>query len=372
MPSNHRRKHELPQRVDFNRRKHERKAAHPPRMRLPVPAGSYDHPLRFVLSPNSSRWKPAPVFTDAFYRGHTRRVMKIALISADQKLPVGQQHDLFDLDSPLYGEVSGERSIMAFPFFALSKVAQQQPIRYRSGSITIEVRPSTAGVATIYDKEIVLYIASLMAARVELGEPVGQDFTFTAHDFFRVTGASVSSRSYDRLRDTLQRLQGTQIRTNIEAGGEGEEGWFSWLSEAQTKYTRGKNGEKRLKAVRVRLCDWLHRAILKDRQILTYHRDYFKLGPIERRLYELARSHSGTGTYEADLEALKQQVGSQDTLARFRHALRAIASTNELPEFTLALNTVVDAPANGRRGRPKTRTVVVIAPRRGEQRSLMQ
>jgi hypothetical protein len=35
--------------------------------------------------------------------------------------------------------------------------------------VSIEVRPSASGVATIYDKEIVLYIASLMAAKLEAG-----------------------------------------------------------------------------------------------------------------------------------------------------------------------------------------------------------
>ena len=32
-----------------------------------------------------------------------------------------QQISLFDMDSPLHGKVRGERSIMHYPFFALSK-----------------------------------------------------------------------------------------------------------------------------------------------------------------------------------------------------------------------------------------------------------
>src|SRR6478672_13760663 len=169
------------------------------------------------------------------------------------------QGDLFLLDSPLYGEIRGERSLMAFPFFALSKNAWMKPLSYAHANVTIEVRPSASGVATIYDKEIVLYIASLMAAKLEAGEDVAQDFVFTAHDLFSVTGANHSARSYQRLSEALERLQGTQIKTNIEAGGEGEEGFFSWLSEAKLHYSKTKTGEKRLKAVKVRLCDWLYR-----------------------------------------------------------------------------------------------------------------
>lgn len=66
------------------------------------------------------------------------------------------QGELFRLDSPLTGEIRGERSLMAFPFFELSKNAWMKPLAYATPTVTIEVRPSARGVATIYDKEIVL------------------------------------------------------------------------------------------------------------------------------------------------------------------------------------------------------------------------
>ena len=91
------------------------------------------------------------------------------------------QGELFLLDSPLQGDIRGERSLMAFPFFALSKHAWMKPLTYNTTTVTIEVRPSASGVATIYDKEIVLYIASLMAAKIEAGEEVTQDFVFMIH-----------------------------------------------------------------------------------------------------------------------------------------------------------------------------------------------
>src|SRR3546814_6813464 len=121
-------------------------------------------------------------------------------------------------------------------------------------------------------------IASLMVAKLEAGVGVSQDFYFTAHDLFRVTGVNGSARSYARLSDALERLQGTQIKTNIEAGGEGQAGFFSWLSEAQLHYTKTKTGDKRLKAVKVRLCDWLYRAILRDRRVLDYRSEERRVG----------------------------------------------------------------------------------------------
>lgn len=273
------------------------------------------------------------------------------------------QGELFLLDSPLHGEIRGERSLMAFPFFALAKNAWMKPLAYNTESVSIEVRPSASGVATIYDKEIVLYIASLMAAKIEAGEDVTQDFIFTAHDLFTVTGSNHSARSYGRLSEALERLQGTQIKTNIEAGGEGEEGFFSWLSEARLHYSKTRSGERRLKAVKVRLCDWLFRAILRDRQVLNYAHAYFQLGPIERRIYEVARSTCDGERMEVDLATFRLQIGYQNPLANFRNALKQIAGTNAIPDYQLELVETVGAAEPARRGRKSNPVCVVITPR---------
>lgn len=277
------------------------------------------------------------------------------------------QGDLFHLDSPLTSEIRGERSLMAFPFFALSKTAWMKALTYHHANVSIEVRPSAKGVATIYDKEIVLYIASLMAGKIERGEEVEQDFVFTAHDLFSVTGANHSARSYQRLSEALERLQGTQIKTNIEAGGEGEEGFFSWLSEARLHYTKTRTGERRLKAVKVRLCDWLHRAILRDQQVLAYASAYFQLGPVERRIYEVARAGAENGRLEIDLAAFRLQIGYQNPLANFRAAMKAIAQADAIPDYSVALveDTESEEPAEGRgRGRraPSARVIVTERP----------
>ncbi|WP_159982092.1 MULTISPECIES: replication initiator protein A [unclassified Novosphingobium] len=283
-------------------------------------------------------------------------------LSSPATIPQGE---LFQLDSPLTGEIRGERSLMAFPFFALSKNAWMKPLAYATPEVSIEVRPSARGVATIYDKEIVLYIASLMATKIDEGAGVSQDFIFTAHDLFSVTGSNHSARSYSRLADALERLQGTQIRTNIEAGGEGEEGFFSWLSEARLQYARsGKKGEKRLKAVKVRLCDWLFRAILRDRQVLDYAGTYFQLGPIERRIYEVARSTCEGEKLEIDIKTFRLQIGFQNQLSNFRAAMRQIVAENAIPDYHVDMVEEEDDAENaGKRGRKSMKAKIVIRPR---------
>ncbi|WP_081871670.1 replication initiator protein A [Parvularcula oceani] len=248
-----------------------------------------------------------------------------------------------ELDSPLHGKVKGERSVMAFPFFALSKGRRMQPITYQDEHVTIEVRPSQTGCATIYDKEILLYIASLLVAQMRRCETPSQEYAFTAHDFLRVIGGNRSARSYSRIQGALERLQGTQIKTNIEAGGEGEDGYFSWVSEAKMSYSKDANGKKRLTAVKVRLCDWLYRALIKDQKILTYDLSYFSLSPIERRLYEIARVHCGQQRFfHVGLEKLQRKVGSEDRTAKFKAALRDVCDRQSIPEYDVQIVEVPD------------------------------
>lgn len=97
----------------------------------------------------------------------------------------------------------------------LSKNAWINSLVYNHGPVSIELRASSTGVATSYYKKIGLYIASLNAVKAEEGEKVGQDFVFTAHDLSSVTCSSESARSYHRLPEALERLQDTQITTNM-------------------------------------------------------------------------------------------------------------------------------------------------------------
>lgn len=284
-----------------------------------------------------------------------------------QQAMIIRQGNLFEVDSPLHGKVRGERSVMDFPFFALSKQAVMKPLDHRIGNATIQIRPSPTGIATMYDKEIILYIASLMVQEMSRGGEVDQDFSFTAHDFFRVTGVPrPSKRDYQRLHDALERLQGTTIKTNVQTGSEITRGWFSWLSEVQATIKQLPNGDEQLQNVRVRLCPWLFRAIKRDGHIYHYHFDYFRLGTIERRLYEIAHCHCEGEAIEVPLELLAGKVGSAASLAKFKQHLREVESDDRLPEYRITLRE--EMPENPRinsRGRKimAPDTVVILTPR---------
>ena len=244
-----------------------------------------------------------------------------------------------DTDSPLEGAITGQVDLMAYPFFSLSKTPSKRAIKFVEGPVSVEVRPSECGVATIYDKEIIIYLASLAIERLERDDSFDGVLTFTAYDFFKLAGLSgASGKNYQRLAGSLDRLQGTQVRTSIETGGVNIDGWFSWISEAQIIFTRDSSGQKRARAFRVRITDWLVRAIVADGSLLTYDPHYFSLSAIERRLYEIARAGCGRGdAMIMGLSALRDRVGVSSPLKKFRQMLAQIVEKDNLPGFRVVL-----------------------------------
>ena len=261
------------------------------------------------------------------------------------------------LDSPLVGKVKNSRTVMVWSFFGLSKdLVTELPV-YDDGRTRIEVTGTKHGVATIFDKELLIYVVSLMQEKVNRGERVERSMTFTANDFFRVVGRTPGGSAYERIEDALLRLQGTQVRTNIETGGEGEDGAFSWISDFKINYRRDpRTGEKVMRSLTVEICKWLHRAVLHDGNMLTHPVAYFKLAPLERRLYEIARSGPQDG-FRINLEKLRVRVGSTAELKRFKHTILALSKLrNPIPEYGLVLidprvQRTLDAKAPPPRGR---------------------
>ena len=278
------------------------------------------------------------------------------------------QGKLFDyLDSPLHGKVRGEQSIMDFPLFSLAKRPQMDAMTYEMDGVKIEIRPSSSGIATMWDKEVLIYVLSLMVQHIHRTNDVQNVFTFNAHDFFRATGVSrPSKRDYDRFIEALGRLQGTQLRTNIKTGTVGTKGFFSWFAEAQATTRETASGIDQLMPVRVQLCDWLVRAVSRDSRIYDYHNDYFRLGSIERRLYELAQCYCRDEEYELPIDVLGAKIGSSSPPRTLKLQLKKIAAENKIPGYSIELRDVVPAEQpRDRLGRKisKSDTVVILRPK---------
>lgn len=279
------------------------------------------------------------------------------------------QGNLFPVDSPLLGEILGERTVAEFPFFALKKAKQLEPMVFAAEGVSIELSAGKHGIATIYDKEILLYVASIMTDLLDHGRTPSRTIRFTAHDLFRITGANASKRSYNYLVDALRRLRNTVVETNIATGGEETETNFSWLDSFKVVYATDIRDERRVKYIEVTVCDWFFRAVHRDRRLAAYDLGYFTLTPIERRLYELAMFNCRENEpYELELEEVAQRMGCGVTRLRAtRSEIARIAEEDGLPEYSLSLRSEKVPTA----GRPRLQTFVTFLARPKSRKRLL-
>lgn len=246
--------------------------------------------------------------------------------------------DLF-LDALIDAPLRDEQATMEHPHFALEKRPRMAPICYEYGQVKIEVSAGPKGIATIFDKDLLIYLASIVNDRLERGLPVSPKVTFAAHDFLQVTHRGTGKRSYDLFLDAMDRLQTTGIKTTIESGEQRERRTFTWIASSRVLEDVKADGSRRMRAVEIELCDWMFRSIALDRRVLAISPLYFKLtGGIERRLYELARKHCGRQpVWRVSLPRLAEKVGTSRTLRAFKHELKAIIERDPLPDYSLAL-----------------------------------
>jgi plasmid replication initiation protein len=244
------------------------------------------------------------------------------------------------LDGLLDAPLKDERALMEFPFFALTKRPRMAPFVYDDGAVRVEVQPGHKGIATVWDKDVLIYCASVINDRIERGLEVQPRLRFSAFEFLRLTGRSTSARGYELFLDALDRLQSTAVKTTITSGYEDieERRAFSWIDKYRIVTRRNKAGRNVMVAVEVWLNEWLWRALVENRRVLTISRDYFSLEMgLERRLYELARKHCGRQRgWRIGLARLAEKCGSARGLKQFRAEIAKVIERDHLPEYVMA------------------------------------
>lgn len=225
---------------------------------------------------------------------------------------------------------------MEHPVFSLSTRPDRRILSYAHRGTSVEITPSVKGLATIHDKDILIYCVSQLMAALNCGRPIARRVELVAHDLLLACGRDVSGDAYRRLRDAFERLSGTRIVTNIPTGDVETTHGFGLIEEWRI-VRRTRSG--RMVSVSVTLSDWLFRAVL-SRSVLTLSRSYFDLRkPLERRLYELARKHCGhQPRWHVSMAVLSAKSGSASPLRVFRKMVRDIAAADQLPDYHLAVD----------------------------------
>lgn len=249
------------------------------------------------------------------------------------------QPDFFSCDI-LDAVPKGDMASMEHPIFSLSTKPDHRTRRYEHGSVFIEIAPSAQGLATVHDRDILIYCISQLMASLNDGEPLSSVVRFKAHDLLRATNRVTSGEGYSALKAALERLRGTQITTNIITGGEEVFEVFGLIERAKVvKETR----DGRMQEVEIKLSDWVFGAI-QHQEVLTLHRDYFRLRkPLERRIYELGRKHCGKkDEWKISLSLLQKKCGSASTEKEFRRLVGNIveedAKFHHMPDYSVTLD----------------------------------
>ena len=69
-----------------------------------------------------------------------------------------KQRDFFTCD--IFDSYKDDTASMEHPVFSLSTTPDFRVLTYENNGNSIEIKPSYTGLATIYDKDILLYLAS--------------------------------------------------------------------------------------------------------------------------------------------------------------------------------------------------------------------
>lgn len=223
---------------------------------------------------------------------------------------------------------------MEHPIFSLSTRPDRRILDYRHNGVEITVVPSMRGLATIHDKDILIFCISQLMAALNAGKAIQRTITLKAHDLLLATNRETSGDSYRRLREAFERLAGTRITTNMQMDDQDVTRGFGLIESWEiVRHTRGG----RMVSVAVTLSEWLFRAV-QNKSVLTLSRDYFTLRkPLERRIYELGRKHCGRQrSWRVSVEVLLKKSGSASPRRVFRKMLRDMIAADPLPDYEIA------------------------------------
>lgn len=220
---------------------------------------------------------------------------------------------------------------LEFPLFAFKPSQAKEDRQFKYQDIFITLKSNSSGLATMSDKDLWIYAITKLIELHNEGKKIARTIHFVAYDYLKVIKGNTSGRAYKEFLQSLERLAGTRVLTNIETGGIREKRNFGLIES----YKIIEEADKEvMAAVEITLPDWLFRSVEK-KQIKTLSEDYFKIRkPIYKRLYELGLKHCGEQvSFKISVEKLFEKSGSVGDIRNFRRDLRELTEENSLPDY---------------------------------------
>lgn len=263
-----------------------------------------------------------------------------------------------DIFIPIAGEAKAkdQQDIMAFPCFSLSKKRRAAEIYFEdSRGSWVKIMPGPHGMATIWDLDILLYLATLIKEKAHRGEEKRYSFTVSGYDILSFCQRGTAKKDYQALRAALRRLQSTAIETNIrlktvvdpETGDEiihQQYHNFSWIDRwkedqrVRRNYRTGKN-QLISDGFEVHLPEWFVDGCWNEKLLLAINPRYFELtGGYERFLYRIARKFCGKQpSWKISMRGLYRRSGTTVNYRRFCHYIKSTIEDGQMPDYYFTL-----------------------------------
>lgn len=143
---------------------------------------------------------------------------------------------------------------MEHPLFSLATKPDMRQLRYENAGVMLKVVPSGDGLATIHDKDILIWAISKIVHAKNQGKPYLKVVEGSGYELLVATNRGTSVRDYDRLEAAFIRLSGTRFVSSIRTGGQIEKRIFGMVDEASFNYD--VDGTMRRDKVTITLSDW--------------------------------------------------------------------------------------------------------------------
>jgi plasmid replication initiation protein len=255
-----------------------------------------------------------------------------------------------DFFVPLLYDVATKdsRSIMDVAVFRLSKKDKRanQTIRYNRVDGYVEVVSGEAGMASVWDYDIVLMAISHLTDAMNLykqgrGEKPTRIFRPNVSEILKFCRRSDGGRQYEEIEKALKRLSTTfvEVVTTIQAKGKRALRTAKGVGLINGYETVSYADNGRLTSVSIEVPQWLYDEVVEVNMpaVLTVHPEYFLIEPgIGRFLYRLARRAAGKSRAKWTFKLIFERSGSVGTFKEFCRILRRLIGANDLPEYTIA------------------------------------
>ncbi len=240
------------------------------------------------------------------------------------------------------------RSIMDVAVFRLSKKDKRPGdiIRYDMPDGFVQVSAGPAGMASVWDYDIVLMAVSHLTAatnrwRAGKGDKPGRAFRPNVAEILKFCRRGDGGKQHDDLVAALTRLSTTHVI--VERTRKNRAGRVITVTEGEGLINRYRvvsgAATGKVDAVEIELPDWIYREVVEMERpdVLTVHPDYFLIEPgVGRFLYRLARRAAGRGEAMWSFRTIYEHSGSASSFKEFSRMLRKLVEADDLPEYAIA------------------------------------